>query len=807
MALPENVTFVEASDGGSMANGVVTWSLGTLNSGNSGKRYVTVTASDGLGNGNVLVSEALLNTGGPSIVRASESVVIKSGMDLTLDVTITGDTRTLSQYSYYRYVVANKGGVSLTDVTLNVLIGAGSEFAPSQTLPKLSGCINNCDPYEVATLAIGQLDAGESRVLLVQVYSKSPVDGAPLISHAMVTESSGNYSVGAKPTVLYDSSDNLMLSMASNKQVVDAGEAHRYELSYGNISGSAVQNLVLEMALPENVTFVEASDGGSMANGVVTWSLGTLNTGNSGKRYVTVAASDALGDGNVLVSEALLNTGGQSIVRASESVVIKSGVDLTLDVTITGDFRPNTDYVYYRYVVANKGNVSMTDVKLNVLTGAGSAFTEPTTLPRTTGCNTYCEPYEVATLAIGQLDAGESRVLLIPVYSRNPVDGAPWITHVSVTENSGSFTLGTKPTVSYGILNEINNPQLVVEADTFLVAANQEQTFSLNLGNVTGTTLINSLLSVTVPDGYQFVSASGQSVIKGRQIFWPIGNLGNNVWANETVVLSVDSGLNDGEVLILEGELRSGDDNELVARSSVSSVVKSALGLSLDVTGTYTPPLSSGDTINIGLDINNQGNVQLADIDLNVMVPIRTSANKASAGASGCSGNTCEVYEWANWDIGNLDPEQSSVNSISPQLYTGNNAPVNGSILTSNILVTQGSLPKNDIVLIRSWGVGTEFQVNTNHDSDGDLIPDWWEIKYTLNRLLVTDALLDGDDDQLSNLAEYQAGTDPTNEDTDGDGINDGDQLEMGTGPLDPGDCSTCGPKSWWRFKLMQPTL
>jgi hypothetical protein len=680
-------------------------------------------------------------------------------------------------------------------------------FYQNSSRPLNTNCNGSCGSGSSPQWVLGDIAAGQTKVIYAHYFIGSGATEGLLTHSTSVIYDGISSAIVKEYELTIDFSASAEISVAAKHQQVLADGNIDFELSYGNIGNSGWVATELKASIPAGTTFVSASDGGTVLGSDVVWSAGVSNAGTSSKRFYTVRANNSASSGTLYTSKVTVGNNGADLASAKESVVVKSDTNLTLDVTITGDTRTPSQYSYYRYVVANKGNVSMTDVKLNVLTGAGSAFTEPTTLPRTTGCNTYCEPYEVATLAIGQLDAGESRVLLIPVYSRNPVDGAPWITHVSVTENSGSFTLGTKPTVSYGILNEINNPQLVVEADTFLVAANQEQTFSLNLGNVTGTTLINSLLSVTVPDGYQFVSASGQSVIKGRQIFWPIGNLLNRHWANETVVLSVDSGLSDGEVLILEGELRSGDDNELVARSSVSSVVKSALGLSLDVTGTYTPPLSSGDTINIGLDINNQGNVQLADIDLNVMVPIRTSANKASAGASGCSGNTCEVYEWANWDIGNLDPEQSSVNSISPQLYTGNNAPVNGSILTSNILVTQGSLPKNDIVLIRSWGVGTEFQVNTNHDSDGDLIPDWWEIKYTLNRLLVTDALLDGDDDQLSNLAEYQAGTDPTNEDTDGDGINDGDQLEMGTGPLDPGDCSTCGPKSWWRFKLMQPTL
>lgn len=60
-------------------------------------------------------------------------------------------------------------------------------------------------------------------------------------------------------------------------------------------------------------------------------------------------------------------------------------------------------------------------------------------------------------------------------------------------------------------------------------------------------------------------------------------------------------------------------------------------------------------------------------------------------------------------------------------------------------------------------------------DWDADGMPDDWEITHGLNPW-VNDANLDSDGDGLTNLEEYERGTDPFNPDTDGDGILDGDE-------------------------------
>lgn len=71
--------------------------------------------------------------------------------------------------------------------------------------------------------------------------------------------------------------------------------------------------------------------------------------------------------------------------------------------------------------------------------------------------------------------------------------------------------------------------------------------------------------------------------------------------------------------------------------------------------------------------------------------------------------------------------------------------------------------------------------VNAAGDTDGDSMPDWWEIKHRLNPALTSDAALDPDNDQSSNLAEYQRQTDPHDPDSDGDGLLDGHETSTGT--------------------------
>ncbi len=70
-------------------------------------------------------------------------------------------------------------------------------------------------------------------------------------------------------------------------------------------------------------------------------------------------------------------------------------------------------------------------------------------------------------------------------------------------------------------------------------------------------------------------------------------------------------------------------------------------------------------------------------------------------------------------------------------------------------------------------------------DSDKDGIPDSWEENYGLDPNNPLDALLDGDNDFLTNLEEYQSACIPNDPDSDDDSLIDGWEIRYGFNPRD----------------------
>jgi VWFA-related protein len=150
----------------------------------------------------------------------------------------------------------------------------------------------------------------------------------------------------------------------------------------------------------------------------------------------------------------------------------------------------------------------------------------------------------------------------------------------------------------------------------------------------------------------------------------------------------------------------------------------------------------------------------------------------AHIGFTSATGNGYEIHDIRRWRFSNFlveygSNEDSDNDGLSDQWELENG--LNPTDPNDAILDFDGDGLSN----LDEFQHGTDIRDN---DSDNDGMPDGWEIRYGLNPNL-DDASNHSDSDDLTNLQEYHYQTDPTNQDTDGDGVSDSDEVANGTDP------------------------
>ncbi len=174
------------------------------------------------------------------------------------------------------------------------------------------------------------------------------------------------------------------------------------------------------------------------------------------------------------------------------------------------------------------------------------------------------------------------------------------------------------------------------------------------------------------------------------------------------------------------------------------------------------------------------GKVQISAITLGQLDPLPTAvAVTATTSVLTTAGQTLQLMATATLPNG-------STRNVSPQslgtLWTSSNPQI--ATVSIDGLVT--ALKRGTVIFqARNEGVlgAISLQVQIPLDSDGDGIPDDYEIANGMNPHDPSDAAGDIDGDGISNLEEYKAGTNPRLKDTDGDGIPDAQEIAMGTNP------------------------
>ena len=355
----------------------------------------------------------------------------------------------------------------------------------------------------------------------------APADGTVILDSARVLNSGGTVAVAGR-SVVVDSTPVLMLGMTEDREPVEPGGLLTYTLLFGNRGAVSSPNAALSTIVPQGASFVSASDGGTVTNGIVTWSLGTLSAGASGRRQFTVQVGAGLGNGSMLLSEAEIHDTltPQDNARAAESTAVSSvgASPLTLSLTATPDPVKPGELITYSYTVTNRGGTDLGGLELSTQV-PDHTHVAASTITGGGGCgNGGCNAGNEILWTLGTLAAGQS---LPPVQigakvdsgftTPAPMDGTIIINSVRMIDNLGNSAArqaATRVCAIGGTLCDSVVPPLVFIGNVVLSEGNSgPKTFSfpvsLSFVSTQTVTVFFSTANGSATAGSDYVSSSG----------------------------------------------------------------------------------------------------------------------------------------------------------------------------------------------------------------------------------------------------------------------------------------------------------
>jgi uncharacterized repeat protein (TIGR01451 family)/CSLREA domain-containing protein len=246
--LPDGVSFVSATDGGTESGGVVTWNLGTVLAADP-PRELTLVVDVVAGQTADLVNIADISSATPDASpgndQASETTSIENQPPLV--ALAAGPTSGFAPLDLQLDV----SGSDVDGQVVGWVLDFGDGTAP----------VTNDESSESFSESIEHNYTAPGTY--TAALTATDDDGAQ--STVAVT-----IEVTAPPTA------DLSITKADSVDPVQAGSQLTYTLTVENAGPGDAADVVATDTLPAGVSFVSASDGGSESGGVVTWNLGTV---------------------------------------------------------------------------------------------------------------------------------------------------------------------------------------------------------------------------------------------------------------------------------------------------------------------------------------------------------------------------------------------------------------------------------------------------------------------------------------------------------------------------------------------------
>ena len=682
LPVPTGLSFVSASDGGSLVGGVVQWSLGTLGPGAGGERRVTFSVDPALTLGTAIKAEVMLAASGGAVTRTDVVTRVEAAVPLTVTIDANPNPAEPGENLDVALTVSNTSGFDRTGVVLQMRYPVGLQNLAQSLITGGGVCTGGslggtCVSNELLAWNLGTIAAGTGvTVNLTPLVNGSISPGRIIEFVAQAQDNFADISTAASETVLIAGVRTLELAVAEAvyNPVVPGAEL-TYVLTYGHSALSTVAlNTVLELPVSPGLTFVSATDGGALAGDVVQWSLGTLNPGVGGERRVTFSVDPALTLGTAIKAEATLADGGGAVTRADAVTRVKAAVPLTvtieanpnpgepgerlnvaLTVTNTSGFDRSGVVLQMRYPVGlqNLAQALITDG--GVCTGGSLGGT--------------CVANELLAWDLGTIPAGTGITVNLAPALDGSVSAGQIIEFIAkVQDNFAVINAEASETVR--VANDRTLELAVAEAGLDPVVPGAELTYVLTYGHTAASVVaLNAVLELPVPPGLTFVSATGGGLLAGGVVQWGLGTLNPAAGGERRVTFSVDPLLTLGAAIKAEATLA--DSGSELTRADAVTRVQAITPLTVTIDANPNP-VWPNNALTIDLTVTNSSFFDRSGVVLQMRYPegLQNLSHTLITGGGVCTGGslggTCVANELLTWNLGVVTAGGSISVSLPP---------------------------------------------------------------------------------------------------------------------------------------------
>ncbi len=450
-----------------------------------------------------------------------------------------------------------------------------------------------------------------------------------------------------------------------------------YTISVTNTGNFDSTNTELTATLPEGLTYVSATGGGTESESVVTWDLGTIAIDGSMSVDLTAQGTSV---GEQTITYQATSSEGLGDTATTVTEVIRGG----LAVTKTGPDQANiNDNVTYTIEVTGTGTGASTGIQLVDTIPSGMSFVSS----NPEGIRTDSE----LTIALGTLNPDETSSVSVVLQANQT---GSWTNQVAVSSTEGAEATAEAATT-------VVRPELTVTKigpDTALI--NEIFAYTITVSN-TGTGVAeNVTVTDTLPAGTEHVGSLPAGTVSddGGTVTWSLGSLDPDGLSTITLTLRATTA---GAKLNTASATADGVDT-----APEDQVTTTVLVPAITVEKIGRTALFVGNQATYTLTATNTGEAALTNVAIT-----DTIAAGMSYVASSPEGSLSEAGDAVTWSVGDLAVGGTATVTLSLQGDT-----VGTMVNTASVTTAENVSDEADLNIAILAATGATIQITDSVD-------------------------------------------------------------------------------------------